>query len=577
MSKDGKPSANEGIKDRSNYLRGTIAEGLEDLSTGGLSADDQQLIKFHGSYQQDDRDLRAARRKHKLEKAYSFMIRIRVPGGVSTPQQWLEIDRMASDFGNETFKLTTRQAYQLHGVIKTNLKRTIREINAAALDTIAACGDVNRNVMCNANPDASVLHAEVLEISKAISTHLTPQTGAYHEIWLDGEKVESSEAEEEPIYGKYYLPRKFKIAVAVPPSNDVDVYANDLSFIAIANGKGLEGFNVAVGGGMGMTHGQEETYPRVADVIGFVPAEKVVEVAEKVVLVQRDHGDRSNRKHARLKYTIDDRGVDWFKSELEKYLGYELEPVREFEFTENGDRYGRTENEDGTSNFTFYVEGGRVLDGAAGRARTGFREIAKILGEESEFRLTGNQNLTIAKVSAAQKPAVEKLIAEYGLNSPADLSGLRLHSLACVALPTCGLALAEAERHLPDVVAKLEEVLEASGLRHDAITIRMTGCPNGCARPYIAEIAFVGRAPGKYNLYLGGGFTGNRLSKLWRASVKSEEIRDLLAPVIEDYAKSREDGERFGDFVIRKGYVKETGNGLDFHKDVVLPEPAGKK
>ena len=563
---DRKLAANEGIKDRSDYLRGTIAEGLADLSTGGISADDQQLLKFHGSYQQDDRDTRAARRKHKLEKAFSFMIRIRVPGGVSTPEQWIEVDRMATEYANDTIKLTTRQAYQLHGIIKSNLKRTIREINETALDTIAACGDVNRNVMCNANPDVSALHADILEVSKELSDHLTPATGAYHEIWLDGEKVESSMQQEEPIYGKHYLPRKFKIAVAIPPNNDVDVFANDLAFIAITGKNGLEGFNVAVGGGMGMTHGQEETYPRVADVIGFVSTDKVLDVAEKIVLVQRDHGDRHERKHARLKYTVDDHGVDGFRDLVEERLGYRLEQERPYEFTENGDRYGWSKNEDGSANYTFYVPGGRVCDTAEARWRSGFLAIARML--EGEFRLTGNQNLVVAKISREQRPEVEKLIAEYGLDTHERHTGLRLHSLACVALPTCGLALAEAERHLPDLVAELEEVIEECGLRHDAITIRMTGCPNGCARPYIAEIAFVGRAPGKYNVYLGGGFSGQRLSKLYRPSVKTEGIRDLLEPVIRDYAGNREEKESFGDFVIRKAYVKATTNGLDFHQDI---------
>ena len=567
---DRKLAANEGIKDRSDYLRGTIAEGLSDLSTGGISADDQQLLKFHGSYQQDDRDSRSARRKHKLEKAFSFMIRIRVPGGVSTPEQWIEVDRMATEYANDTIKLTTRQAYQLHGIIKSNLKRTIREINEAALDTIAACGDVNRNVMCNANPDASALHAEILHVSKELSDHLTPATGAYHEIWLDGEKVESSMHQEEPIYGKHYLPRKFKIAVAVPPNNDVDVYANDLSFIAIMGSDGLEGFNVAVGGGMGMTHGQEETYPRVADVIGFVAADKVVDVAEKIVLVQRDHGDRYERKHARLKYTVDDHGVDGFRELVEQRLGYQLEDERPYEFAENGDRYGWSENEDGTANYTFYVPGGRVCDTDEARWRSGFLAIARML--DGEFRLTGNQNLVVARISKEQRPAVKQLINEYGLDAHEHHTGLRLHSLACVALPTCGLALAEAERHLPDVVTELEEVIEECGLRHDAITIRMTGCPNGCARPYIAEIAFVGRAPGKYNVYLGGGFSGQRLSKLYRASVKSEDIRELLEPIIRDYAESRKERESFGDFVIRMAYVKATTNGLDFHQDVAAGE-----
>ena len=575
MSKDGKPSKNEGIKERSEYLRGTIAEGMQDLSTGGLFADDQQLVKFHGFYQQDDRDLRSQRKKHKLEKAFSFMIRIRVPGGVATPQQWLEIDRLASDYANDAVKLTTRQAFQLHGVIKSNMPRTLKAINEVALDSIAACGDVNRNVMCNVNPDQSSLHADVLKTAQVISDHLTPRTGAYHELWLDGEKVESSEAEEEPIYGKLYLPRKFKIALAIPPRNDVDVYANDLAFIAVANGDGLEGYNVAVGGGMGMHHGQEATYPRVATVIGFVPADKAVEVAEKVVLVQRDHGDRSNRRHARLKYTIDDHGVDWFREQVEERLGYRLEEAREFSFSDNGDRYGWTENEDGSSNYTFYIPSGRVRDLGESKQRTGFREIAKIV-EGGEFRLTGNQNLTIAKIAPEKRSMVEALIEQHGLGWHDGLTGLRLHALSCVALPTCGLALAESERYLPEVLEELEEAIEDAGLREDAITIRMTGCPNGCARPYIAEIGFVGRAPGKYNIYLGGGFTGDRLGKLWRGSVKSEEIKELLAPVIRDYAKNREEGERFGDFVIRERYVKATSNGQDFHTDVVLPEPATK-
>ncbi|NNC88294.1 MAG: NADPH-dependent assimilatory sulfite reductase hemoprotein subunit [Akkermansiaceae bacterium] len=573
MGKEDKLAANEGIKERSRFLRGTIADGLADVATGGMSADDQQLLKFHGTYQQDDRDLRAERRKHKLEKAFSFMIRIRVPGGVATAKQWLEMDRMASQFGNETFKLTTRQAFQLHGVIKTNLKRTIREINEAAMDSIAACGDVNRNVMCNPNPEASAIHPEVQAVAQAISDHLTPRTRAYHEIWLDGEKVVSSEEEEEPIYGKTYLPRKFKITIAVPPSNDVDVHANDLSFVAIANGRGLEGFNVLVGGGMGMTHGQEDTYPRTADVIGFVPVGKVVDVAEKVVIVQKEFGDRRKRKHARLKYTIDDHGVDWFRNEVESRLGYKLDPPREYVFTGNGDRFGWSDNDDGTGNYTLFVQGGRVLDNGHHTLRSALRTVAEEIG--CEFRLTPNQNVTLAKVAAGDRARLEELLAAAGHSRPEDLSALRLHSIACVALPTCGLALAEAERFLPDVLTNLEEVMEEAGLRHDAITIRMTGCPNGCARPYLAEIAFVGRGPGKYNLYLGGSFAGDRLNKLYRASVQSAEITEVLAPVIRDYAQNRTEGERFGDFVIRQGYVKETTEGRDFHAGVDLPAPAG--
>ena len=561
-----KLAANETIKIRSNYLRGTIKEGLADLSTGAMSEDDQQLLKFHGTYQQDDRDLRPNRRKHKLDKAYSFMIRIRVPGGVATPQQWLETDRLATQFANSTIKLTTRQAFQFHGIIKSNLKRTIAEINQAAMDTIAACGDVNRNVMCNPNPYLSEVHAEVLKVSQQISDHLTPATRAYHEIWLDGEKVKSSEEDFEPIYGKTYLPRKFKITVAVPPSNDVDIYANCLSFIAIVEGGKLVGFNVAVGGGMGMTHGAEDTYPRLADVIGFCTVDQVTDVAEKVVMVQRDFGCRSERKHARMKYTVDDHGPDWILAKLNEYLGYDLEPVREFKFEDNGDRYGWVEGVNGKWNLTLFIQGGRVLDTPSYPMRTGLREIAKI--HDGDFRLTANQNLMIANITAAKRPEIEKLLEQYGIKDSHLESALRLNSLACVALPTCALSLAESERYLPSLLTELEEVIEESGLRHDAITIRMTGCPNGCARPYISEIGFVGRSPGCYNVYLGGGFAGQRLSKLYRENHPGTEIKELLAPIIRRYAKERNEGERFGDFCIRAGYVAATEQGKDFHKNV---------
>ncbi len=566
MSEEKKLAANEGIKIRSNYLRGTIAEGMADLSTGSLSEDDQQLIKFHGSYQQDDRDLRADRRKHKLEKAYSFMIRIRVPGGVATSQQWIETDRMADQFANGTIKLTTRQAFQFHGIIKTNLKRTIKEINEAAMDTIAACGDVNRNVMCNPNPYLSSVHEEVLKAAQNISTHLTPATRAYHEIWLDGEKIESSEEDQEPIYGKTYLPRKFKITIAVPPSNDVDIFANCLSFIAIVEDGKLVGYNVAVGGGMGSTHGDEKTYPRIADVIGFCTPDQVVDVSEKVVLVQRDFGCRTDRKHARFKYTVDDHGPDWILAKLNEYLGYELGPVRDYQFTDNGDRFGWVEDEKGNYHYTLFVEGGRVLDTDNYPMRTGLREIAKI--HDGDFRLTANQNVIIANVSSKKRGEVEALLEKYGMAQSHERSALRLSSIACVALPTCALALAEAERYLPTVVTDVEEELEKVGLRHDAITIRMTGCPNGCGRPFISEIGFVGRGPNRYNLYLGGGHAGQRLSKLYRQDLEASDIRSTLAPIFKHYAAERDEGEHFGDFVIRAGYVAATVQGGDFHKNI---------
>ena len=566
-----KLAKNEHIKDESNFLRGTISEGLLDDSTGALAKDDTQLTKFHGIYQQDDRDVRKERRKAKLEPAYSFMTRVRLPGGVCTSQQWLDMDEICTKYANGTLKLTTRQAFQLHGTIKKNLKLTIRDINDSLMDTVAACGDVNRNVMCNPNPYQSKLHAEALEVAKAISNHLTPATKAYHEIWLDdgdGEKQKVTidpEPENEPIYGKTYLPRKLKTVVVLPPNNDVDLYANDLGFIAIIEGDKIIGYNVTVGGGMGMNHGQEKTYPRLADVLGFCLPDKVTDVAEKIVTTQRDYGDRTDRKHARLKYTIEDRGLDWFRNEVESRLGYQLAEARPFHFEHNGDRYGWVDDENGNSHLTLYIQNGCVLDQEAFPMRTGLREIAKI--HEGDFRLTGNQNLIIANISPIKREEIEILLDKYNLTNCYDHSGLRLNSIACVALPTCGLALAESQRYLPDLISEIEEVLKEFELENDPITIRMTGCPNGCARPYIAEIAFVGRAPGKYNIYLGGGFVGDRLNKLYKVSAKAEEITGILRPIFERYAKERDAGERFGDFVIRAGYVAETRAGREFHND----------
>jgi len=574
-------SANEGIKDSSNYLRGTILDGLANAATGSISGDDQQLTKFHGIYQQDDRDIRRERRAKKLEPAYSFMIRVRVPGGVSTPTQWLEMDRIALEHANGAIKLTTRQAFQLHGVIKSNLKKTIAEINEALFDTLAACGDVNRNVMCNPNPFQSKVHGEVLDLATKISNHLSPRTGAYHEIWLDdgsGEKVQVTydpplvgevADPEEPIYGKHYLPRKFKTVVAVPPSNDVDIFAHDLGFIAIIDKKEkIVGYNVTVGGGMGMTHGNEETFPRLADVMGFCTTEEAVAVAEAVVRVQRDHGNREVRANARMKYTIERMGIDAFRAEVEKLIGHKMEPAREFHFTDNGDRFGWIEDHRGHWHFTLFVENGRVYDTEAYPLLTGLREIAKI--HTGDFRLTANQNLIIADITQKQKEAITKLLQAHHMIDAHERSALRLSSMACVALPTCALALAESQRYLPDLITELDEILEDVGLRHDAITIRMTGCPNGCARPYISEIGFVGKGPGKYNLYLGGGHSGDRISKLYAESINGTDAPALLKPIFSDYAKNRKKGESFGDFVIRAGYVKATEHGRDFHKEIAI-------
>jgi sulfite reductase (NADPH) hemoprotein beta-component len=560
-------SRNEHIKEASRYLRGTLSEGLSDEITGSITEDDAQLVKFHGMYLQDDRDLRGERMRKKMEKAFAFMIRVRISGGVLTPQQWLALDRVARLYANGTMRITTRQTIQLHGIIKFNLKGTLQAIDSVLLSTIAACGDVNRNVICNPNPYRSNAHAAALSLARAISDHLEPRTGAYREIWLDGEKIAGGDDGEvvEPIYGKTYLPRKFKIAVAVPPSNDVDVFANDLGFIAILDGKGeIEGWNIAVGGGMGMTHGEPETYPRTADVMGFCRTEDVVAFAEAVVTVQRDWGDRANRKHARLKYTIDDRGLDAFRAEVERRVGKPLGEPRPFKFDATGDRYGWTTGENGREHLTLFVENGRVRDRAGGaRMLTALRRIAEV--HDGDIRLTANQNVIIADVAPDQRATIEALIAEHGVAT--GISALRRNSMACVALPTCGLALAESERYLPDLITALEQRVAAHGLADDDIVIRMTGCPNGCARPYLAEVGLVGKGPGRYNLYLGAAFDGTRMSKLYAEDLDHDGIVAALDPVFAAYAKERIPGERLGDFVIRAGFVARTMNGLDFHAD----------
>ena len=554
---------NEYIKDASDFLRGTLAEGVQNEITGAISEDDQQLVKFHGMYLQDDRDLRPERSRKKMEKAFAFMIRVRIPGGVVTPQQWLALDQVARDYSNHTMRLTTRQTVQLHGIIKTNLKATLKAIDAVVMSTVAACGDVNRNVMCNPNPHQSRAHAAAQDLAKAVSDHLLPATPAYREIWLDGVRIAGGEQEvEEPIYGKTYLPRKFKIVVAVPPSNDVDIFAHDLGYIAILDDKGdVAGWNVTVGGGMGMTHGDTDTYPRTADLMGYCETRDAVALAEAVVTVQRDWGDRKTRKHARLKYTIEDRGLDAFRAEVERRAGITLGAPKPFTFTSTGDRYGWSQGDDGRGHLTLLVQSGRLIDRPGAAQMTALREIAKI--HDGDIRITPNQHLIIANVPTGNQPEIERIAREAGLLAP--WSGLRRNSVSCVALPTCGLALAESERYLPDLMTALDERLGAHGLSADDIVIRMTGCPNGCARPYLAEIGLVGKGPGRYNLYLGAAFDGSRLSKLYAEDVDHAGIVATLDPLFKAYAAERASGERFGDFTIRAGYVAKTGNGRDFH------------
>ncbi len=555
-------SRNERIKEASDYLRGTLAEGLREEVTGAIVEDDAQLVKFHGMYLQDDRDLRPERTRKRMEKAFAFMIRVRIPGGVLNPTQWLAVDQIARDYGNGTMKLTTRQTVQLHGVIKSNIKAAMKAIDAVLLNTIAACGDVNRNVMCNPNPHLSRAHADTIAMARKLSDRLLPRTPAYREIWLDGEKIVGGEDETvEPIYGKTYLPRKFKIVLAVPPSNDVDVFAHDLGFIAIVDDKGaVAGYNITVGGGMGMTHGEPDTYPRTADVIGYCEPADVLAVAEAVVTVQRDWGDRANRKHARLKYTIEDRGLDAFRKEVERRADVLLKPPAPFKFTSQGDSYGWSHGADGRSHLTLFVQNGRLFP----KQMTALRTLAQ--SHSGDLRITPNQNLIVANIAAEKQKEIHWAMQEAGLLAP--WSGLRRNSMACVALPTCGLALAESERYLPDVITALDEKLAAHGLSADDIVIRMTGCPNGCTRPYLAEIGLVGKGPGRYNLYLGAAFDGSRLSKLYAEDLDHPGIVAALDPLFKAYAADRQRGERFGDFTIRAGFVAATTNGRDFHNNV---------
>jgi sulfite reductase (NADPH) hemoprotein beta-component len=553
-------SANERIKGNSNLLRGTIADGLIHPETGGLADDDTQLTKFHGFYQQDDRDLRAERGKQRMEKAFQFMVRMRCPAGSLTPKQWLGVEKVALERGNRTIRLTTRETIQFHGVLKGNLKPLMQGLHAQLLDTIAACGDVNRNVIATVDPWRRELSGELRRTALALSGHLLPKTRAWHEIWIGEEKVAGGVEEDEPILGRTYLPRKFKIGLALPPHNDIDVFAQDLGFIAILENDRIVGYNVAVGGGMGMTHGEPETYPRIADVIGYCPAEQVIEVAEKTVTVQRDYGDRSNRKHARVKYTIDSMGIDRFVALINERLSVPLEPARPYSFTGNGDRLGWAVDDDGVSHFTLFIENGRIK----GEPLAALHEIASL--DVGRFVMTANQNLILADIPVTSREAVQSILTRYGLDG--GVSPLRRSSMACVALPTCGLALAESERYLPDLMTRLEDAFDAAGLRDDEITIRMTGCPNGCARPYVSEIGLVGRTPGLYNLYIGGAHEGHRMSKLYKRDVDGDGIVAALAPLFRAYATDRQQNEHFGDFVIRAGFVRPTINGLDFHDNL---------
>ncbi len=543
---------NEVIKDAIPTLAGNIAATMAS-GTDQFSADDQQFTKFHGIYQQDDRDLR------KTQKKFIMMIRGRIPGGIMTPAQWLTFDDLASTYGNNTLRITTRQSIQFHGVVMAGLGPLIKKINDCLLSTLAACGDVNRNITASPTPAQTTARVAMMADVHRVVAALAPQTKSYHAIWLDGVQLNLDDPANkdfvDPLYGKTYLPRKFKASFVLPPNNDMDVFTNDLGFIAIVEKGQLVGYNLAVGGGMGRTHGNVTTYPRLADVIGFFKPQHIVDIAKAVLTVHRDFGDRTDRKHARLKYVVAERGVDFVRSEIEQRVGFKLEPARAYQFTTTNDAYGWHKAVDGTNFLTLFVETGRIKDTDKARQKTALRRIAEQFGN-IEFRLTANQNVLLANVSDADQPAINALLTEHGVRTENQASLLHGNSMACPALPTCGLALAESERMLPGLVDRIEKLCSDLGLGTEEIVIRSTGCPNGCARPYTAEIGFVGKAPGRYQLWLGGNASGTRLNKLFKEVIKEAELETELRPLLARFATERSAGERFGDWCDRT-FLKE--------------------
>lgn len=554
MSQKNNPSPVERIKGASQGLRGTLNESVRDGLTGALREDDQSLIKFHGMYQQDDRDRREERSAKKLEWLYSYMIRLRLPGGFLTPQQWVGLHHIAGEHSTGTIKITTRQTVQLHGILKSHIKPTIQSFNTLHLDSIAACGDVNRNVTCSAHPDESPLHAAVFAYADKISTLALPKTRAYYEIWLDEEKL-AERSEEDPLYKEHYLPRKFKIGIAIPPNNDVDVYTNDIGLVAIIENNKLVGFNIAAGGGLSATHGNAQTYPRLATTLGFVTeGEEVLKAVYEIMTIQRDYGNRSDRKLARLKYTLDNMGVPQFIQELEKRCGFTLQPARPVHFTSRRDHYGWRRNGEGKWYFTLFIENGRVLDTPELAMKTGLLAIAE--SGKANFRFTGNQNLILADITETDKPAVEALLQQYGLITHTGAAGvLRKNAIACVAFNTCPLALAEAQRYLPSLIDKIEPLLQKHALENEEIILRMTGCPNGCGRSPAAEIGLIGTAYGLYNLHIGGDRTGERLNIKYKDSLDEAGILAELDQLFGNYSRGRQAGETFGDFVMREKLV----------------------
>lgn len=545
-------SAIEKIKEASEHLRGTIKESLADDITGAIREDDQAVIKFHGMYQQDDRDRREERAAKKLERLYSFMIRLRLPGGFLTAEQWRAVYDVAGEHSTGVIKITSRQTLQLHGILKSHIKPTIQSFNAAKLDSIATCGDINRNVLCSSHPKESSIHTEIFGYADKISNLLMPKTKAYYEIWLDEEVLLDKKEEEDPLYQDRYLPRKFKIAIAIPPNNDVDVFTNDIGLIAIIENNVLKGFNIAIGGGLSSTHGNPETYPRLGTVIGFADSEeKTLKAVYEIATIQRDYGNRSDRKLARLKYTVDRLGVEWFKTEIAKRTGFALLPAKEFSFTSRKDRFGWEQNAEGLWYYTAFVENGRILDTEKTKLKSALLEIAKT--GKANFRFTCNQNVIISDIVSSDKDLIDQLLTAYGVFAETEQSSVvRRNSMACVAFPTCPLALAEAQRYLPSLIDKIEGLLSKYQLGKEEIIIRMTGCPNGCARSYAAEIGFVGTAYGRYNLHIGGDREGQRLNKIYRENLDEQQILAALDPLFESYVQHRSGNETFGDYIFNQ-------------------------
>ncbi len=539
-----KLTRNEGLKESCPTLTGTIGPTLANAALDRFSEDDYEFLKFHGIYQQDDRD------KRKVAKQYIFMVRGRLPGGIVKPEHYLAFDHLATQYGNNTLRITSRQGFQFHGIVKSGLGPAMKAINEAMATTLAACGDVNRNVMASPTPAISALANLVQEDAHLVSNALLPKTNGYHQIWVEGQELNLQEDAAknfvDPLYGKTYLPRKFKTAFVIPPLNDIDVYTNCLGFVAIEENGKLAGYNLLAGGGMGMSHGNAQTFPRLADVIGFITREQLVPAAQAVVTVHRDFGDRTNRKHARLKYVLEEKGPDWFRAEMEQRLGFKFQPVRPFKFTKQGDLFGWHQQFDGNHFLGLYVETGRIKDTDKFQLKTALRKIVEQF--HTEIRLTPSQNLFLANVKPADRAPITKILADHGLPVENQATVIRRASMACPALPTCGLALAESERYLPDLLGRIEGLLTEVGLKDEEIVIRMTGCPNGCARPSMAELSFVGKSPGKYQIYTGGNEACTRLNRLFKDSVKSEDIINELRPVFTRFAKERIGAERFGDF-----------------------------